>query len=82
MEYRAGYEEVTYSGNKTTNVTIWTDNTKVQKIREQIFSYTGNNITQIVTSYYDGAGTVFKTMTETIAYDAQGKTTSITRSIT
>jgi|CXWL01.1.fsa_nt_gi hypothetical protein len=81
LEYRAGYEEVVYSGNKTTNVTIWTDNTKVQKIREQAFSYSGNNITQVITSYYDGAGVVSKTMTEIIVYDAQGKTTSITRSI-
>ena len=64
------YEEFTYAGNKITNITHWTDAGKTVKIREQIFTYTGNKVNTAVTKQYDAAGVVLtgETMTETYAY--------------
>jgi hypothetical protein len=73
------YEEFTYSAGKITNITHWTDAGKTTKIREQIFTYTGNKVNTIVTKQYDGAGVVKsgETMTETFAYSGNS-ITSIT----
>lgn len=64
------FEEYAYSGNKVTDIIIWTDNGKTQKIRETNFTYTGNKVTQIVTKQYDGTGTLIvgQTMTESLTY--------------
>lgn len=63
------YEEVTYSANKISAITVWETDSKLKKIREELYTYTGSKITQIVTNQYDGAGVVSQTVTETVTYD-------------
>ena len=65
------FTEVVYSGNQVTDVIIWTDSGKTQKIREESYTYTGNKVTTVVTKQYDGSGTLIPTIgtyTETITY--------------
>jgi len=64
------YDEFIYSGIKLTNFTTWTDSGKTVKIREQIYTYTGNKVTTIVTKQYNGVGAVItgETMTEVFTY--------------
>lgn len=81
LEYHTGYEEITYFGTSVSTVIIWTNSYKTQKIREQVFTYDSGKNTQIVTTYYDGQGTVSKTMTEVLTYNVSNKLASITRSI-
>lgn len=74
------FEETTYTGNRADAIIVWTDAGKTQKIREELFTYTGSKVTTIVTKQYDGAGALIvgETMTETVAYS--GNTVlSITR---
>jgi len=50
MEFRAAqlsnFKELTYSGNKLTEVNIYEDDTKTVKIFNKILTYTGNNLTK------------------------------------
>jgi hypothetical protein len=64
------FEEMTYAGNKVTAIIVWTDAGKTTKIREELFTYTGNQATTIVTKQYDVAGALIvgETMTETLSY--------------
>lgn len=62
------FEEYLYSGNKVTDIIIWTDNGKTQKVRESSFTYTGSKVTTIVLKQYDGAGALKDTVTETLSY--------------
>ncbi|RLC88633.1 MAG: hypothetical protein DRJ03_01805 [Chloroflexi bacterium] len=62
------YEEYTRSGNKVTNITVWTDSGKTTKIREEQYTYTGNKITQEVDIQYDGSGVEVERLTLTYAY--------------
>lgn len=75
------FEEITYgTANRVDNITVWTDVGKTVKIREEQYTYTGNNVTTIVTIQYNAAGAVIvgETMTETLTYS--GNTVqSITR---
>lgn len=67
----SSFTEVVYSGNRVTDVIIWTDSGKTQKIREESYTYTGNKVTTVVTKQYDGSGTLIPgtgTYTETITY--------------
>lgn len=77
------FEEVTYTGNKVTKLTVWTDAGKTVKIRETSVTYTGNQPTSIQTIQYDAAGVAMagETMTETISYSGS-QITSITRTLT
>jgi hypothetical protein len=51
-----GYDVVTYTANKITNLTTWTDNTLVTKVREQQISYIGNKVSQTIEIQYDASG--------------------------
>jgi hypothetical protein len=64
------YEEYIYSGIKVTDIIVWTDSGKTQKIRETTFTYSGNKVSTVVTKQYDGAGVLIvgETMTETFTY--------------
>jgi hypothetical protein len=75
------YEEYTYSGQKVTNLTVWTSTEKVTKIREEQFTYTGNNATTIVTIQYDALGIATETLTENINYSGN-RATDIIRTLT
>ena len=63
------YEEVTYSSGKISAITVWETDDKLKKIREELYTYTGSKITQIVTNHYDGSGVIVQTVTESITYD-------------
>jgi hypothetical protein len=75
------YETYAYVGNNLTEVIVWTDLTMTQKIREELYTYTGLNPTQIVTKQYDGDGLLVETLTEDITYTGL-KVISLTRSLT
>lgn len=64
------YEEYVYSGNKVSSIIVWTNSSKTTKIREEIFTYTGNRVTKIETKQYDGSGTLItgESMTEDLNY--------------
>ena len=64
------FKELLYSGFKVTSVTIWTNAGKTTKIRDTVFTYTGNKVTTTVTKQYDAAGLVVpgQTMTKTFVY--------------
>ena len=72
------YEEVTYTGSRVDSIIVWTTAGKTQKIREELFTYTGTKVTLVVTKQYDGSGTLVKTMTETLSYTGN-KLDDITR---
>lgn len=67
------YEEYTYTGNRVTNVTAWTDSGKTKKIREEQYTYSGSRVTQVVTIQYDGDGNEFERLTESYTYVSGGK---------
>jgi hypothetical protein len=72
------YEELTYTSGKITNSTIWTDDTKTTKIREEQYVYTGNLITSMTAIQYNSGGNEFERVVET--YTRTGsKITSIDR---
>ncbi|MEE9358891.1 MAG: hypothetical protein V3U85_00255 [Hyphomicrobium sp.] len=64
------FTEFVYTGNRIDAVDIYTDATKTQFIRRQLYTYTANRVTQIVTEQYDAAGVLIvgETLTDTIAY--------------
>jgi hypothetical protein len=64
------FEEVNRTGSKIDSIIVWTTVGKTQKIREEIFTYTGSQITTIVSKQYDAAGALIagETMTETLSY--------------
>jgi hypothetical protein len=74
------FEEYTYSGNKVTDIIIWTDDGKTVKIREENYTFSGSQVSTVVTKQYDGAGTIIvgETMTETFSYSGN-TVTSIAR---
>lgn len=75
----SSYDEVTYgSGNRVSTYIVWETAAKLKKIREEQYTYSGNNVSQSVTIQYDGAGAVKMTMTEVYTYSGN-KVTSVTR---
>ena len=63
------FEEYLYTGKDLTSVIVWTNNTKVAKIRETTLSYTGKDLTGVVIEQYAADGsTVLTTLTKTLAY--------------
>lgn len=62
------FTEVSYAGNRVTALTVWTSAAKTTKIREELYTYTGNKVTTIVTNQYDENGALKETYTETITY--------------
>jgi hypothetical protein len=76
------FAEYIYSGVQVTDIIIWTDNGKTDKIRETTFTYTGNKVTTIVTKQYGSDGsTVVETLTQTLVYSGN-KVTDITAVLT
>lgn len=74
------YDEIIRINNKVSSIIIWTDETKVLKIREmQLTRGFNDRITQIITTQYNDLGAAVETLTETINREC-GKVSSITRS--
>ena len=57
------FEEYIYSGAQVVRITIWTTSAKVLKIRESLFSYSGNKIVQEVNIQYSSAGVEVQRLT-------------------
>jgi len=76
------YEEILYTGSRVDSITVWETSAKIKKIREELFTYTGNKVTQVVTKQYDGAGAVAvgETMTEIFTYTGN-KVTNTARTV-
>jgi len=70
------YEEYAYSGARVTGVITWATPSKLLKIREEQFTYSGNNLTVAITIQYDGAGAELYRLTETLTYSG-GRVTSV-----
>lgn len=64
------YEEFSYTGARVDSIIVYTDSGKTVKIREELYTYTGNKVNTVVTKQYDGAGVLIvgETMTETYVY--------------
>jgi len=77
------FDEFSYTGNRVDDIITWTTVSKTQKIREQLFTYIGNQVSVITTKQYDGTGVLIvgETLTETFAYTGN-QVISITRALT
>lgn len=67
-ERRASFEEYVFTGEQLDAVIVWTDSGKTQKIREELFTYSGDQIDTITTKQYDTAGALFRTQTEPFSF--------------
>lgn len=76
------YDEVVYTGNRVDAIITWTSAAKLTKIREELYTYTGNKVTTIVTKQYNALGVLIvgETMTEVIAYSGS-QVIDITRTV-
>lgn len=61
------YYEITRSGNLVSNETWWTTPAKTQKIREIIYTRSGNLVTQSESRQYNSAGILVSTFTQDFA---------------
>jgi hypothetical protein len=65
------YEEPTYTDGQVSAITWWTNSGKTTKIREELYTRTNGQVSQIVLKHYDGTGalitgqTITKTVTRT-----------------
>jgi len=75
--YSTAYKEFTYSGNKVTNIDIWTDASKTVQIFAKTITYTGDNVTKITTTNSISG----QVLTKVLAYSGSD-VISITESIT
>jgi hypothetical protein len=74
------YEVCTYVGPNLTNITHWTDSSKVLKIREEQHTY--NNCfrpLQTVNIQYDSLGNIMYTVVEQYFYSSCGRVSRIER---
>lgn len=62
------FDELIYTGNRLDQVITWTSAAKTLKIREDILTYSGSKVTQVVTIQYDGAGVEKERNTEVFSY--------------
>ena len=62
------HDVVSYTGNKITNLTTWTDNTLTTKVREQQITYTGNKVTQTIEIQYNVSGVEIYRVVEAYTY--------------
>ena len=62
------YEEATYSSGKITNITTWETSSKLKKIREWAYTYTGIRVTTEVITQYDSAGSWKERLTLSYVY--------------
>ena len=65
---RDGYSDITYTGNKLTNYTVYRNPSKTIKDRQYVISYTGYKVQQVVVTQYDNIGVLLNTLTETYSY--------------
>lgn len=72
------YDEATYTGNQITAYIVWTSGDKVTKVREDLLTYSGSRVTQVVSKQYDTLGVLKEQITEVYAYSGNN-ITSVTR---
>ena len=72
------YEEVIYSGSNPSSWIVWTDNTKVLKIREEQYTYSASRVSQVVAIQYNSSGSEVMRTTEVYSY-VSGRVSSIQR---
>lgn len=65
------FEELTYSGNKVTNSTVWTSPAKTLKIRETQITYSSNKVSQAVDIQYNAAGVEVYRLTQVMTYSGK-----------
>ena len=72
------YVELTRTGLQIDSVITWETVAKLKKIREELYTYSGSNVSIIVTNQYGSNGiTISETITDTISRDGNGFVTSI-----
>jgi hypothetical protein len=77
------YDEPSYTGKRIDSYIVWTTSGKTKKIREELYTYTGKLVTQVVRKHYDGDGVLITGETDTHVLDYTGKqVTSVTRTVT
>lgn len=62
------YEEINYSGDEVASVVVWTDSGKTKKIRETLYTYSGDEVATETVKQYDGTGALDETLTGTYVY--------------
>ena len=62
------YEEFTYTGSKVSGIVVWTNISKVLKVRETLLSYSGSKVLQEVNIQYDALGAEKQRLTATYSY--------------
>jgi hypothetical protein len=62
------FVEYLYSGVNLTDMIIWTDNTKVQKIFEENYTYVSSRVNTVTTKQYDRTGVLIETLTTSLTY--------------
>jgi hypothetical protein len=62
------FVEYIYSGSNLTDMIIWTDNTKMQKIFEESYTYLSGRVATITAKQYDRAGLLVETLTSALTY--------------
>jgi len=74
----SNYEEVTYTNGEVTNITIWTDAGKTEKIRESQFTRDVQGTVTAVVEIQYADGVENQRLAETFAYNPDGSLASIT----
>lgn len=62
------FEEFIYTGSIITGNIVWTNSSKITKIRESIFTYSGSNVVQEVSIQYNGSGVEVQRLTVDYTY--------------
>lgn len=63
----SSYVKVTRSGGLVTNITVWTSAAMLVKVRETAITRSGGQVSQIVETQYDGAGSAVQTLTHDVS---------------
>lgn len=71
---KTGYKVFTYTSTDLTEQAIYKDNTMVDLLFSVVYSYTGDNLTEVQITKADGSFT----LTKTLAYDIDNNLTNIT----
>lgn len=64
----SSYEETSYTGNRVSSIVIWTNSSKTQKIREWVYTYSGNKVATEVVNQYNSSGILSEALTYTYTY--------------
>ena len=76
------YMEISRTGLQVDSVIYWETAAKLKKIREELYVYSGLNVTTITTNMYNAAGTVAETLIESLTRNVGGNVTSIANVLT